>query len=72
MIDDNTIQAIQADIKLLDPEADERVYKARQKALQRHKMKYEEYQRNRKKQKYQYQPVVQSPSDHDDIDYDVL
>ena len=66
MIDHDTIKAIQADMKLIEPLADIRRYKQRvkrQKSMNAYAEAY--YHRNKQaindKRVYDYEPVIQSP-----------
>jgi len=78
MLNDITIKSIQDDIKLLDPDGAKRQYhQSEHRRLKRVEYNRRAYLKRRHKQtaeevKTNYKPVVQSPLDHDDVDYDLL
>jgi hypothetical protein len=77
MLDDATIKDIEQDIQAIDPNANERRYYQRER---RRKYMYEynkrRYPLNRDKLRQQaldrYDPLIQSPNEHDPIDYSLL
>lgn len=78
MLDDITIKAIQDDIQLLDPNGTNRQYhQSEHRRLKRVEYNRRAYIKRRygnqpQRTKSYYQPVVQSPDEHDDVDYDLL
>ena len=71
MINNSILKAIQADIKLIEPEADTRLNKRKQRYRDAQTV-YNKEKRKKKSTKKYYQPVIQSSDEHDPIDYDVL
>lgn len=73
MIDNDTLIAIQADIALIEPEADSRL-KSRTERYKKaaHIVRSTRDKKHKKPAKKYYQPVVQSYHEHDDVDYDLL
>ena len=77
MLDDATIKAIQQDINAIDPKANERRYNQRLKERKR-RVEYNRraYLKNKDKLRQQalerYDPVIQSPDEHDPVDYSLL
>ena len=71
MINNSILKAIQADIKLIEPEADTRLNKRKQRYRDAQTV-YNKEKRKKKSTKKYYQPVIQSSDEHEPIDYDVL